>query len=218
MRAAFIAEGKSERALIGVLEQLCRRAGVDEVEIEWAQDLLVHFDRLGKQLGPRIQTLLTHDPDFDLLFIHRDADQAGLEARRAEIDEALASCPGSPGCVRVIPVRETEAWLLADPRPLRDVVGNPGRSNDLGLPRKPAQIEACSDPKQALRDSLARASLSSRKHKLKTLTNTQFGEFRARLLEQLDIDGPVTKLDSWQRLLEELESACAWLAQRELPD
>lgn len=213
MRAAFIAEANSDRGLIVILEKLCRRAGVDEIEIEWAQDFLSHFDRLGKKLGPRLKILLTHDPDFDLLFVHRDADRPdGLDARRAEIDEALAGCSDAPHCVRVIPVQETEAWLLTAAQPLRDVVGNPRGSEELGLPKRPAQIEARRDPKGVLRDALARAKRRSRKHRPTSLTNPEFSEFRARLLSQLDIDGPVTELSSWSRMLEDLETALRALA------
>jgi hypothetical protein len=215
MRAAFIAEGKTERALVTVLEKLCGRVGAVDVEIEWADDLLCHHDDIGKKLGPRIHTVLSHDPDFDLLFVHRDADRVGLDARRAEIDEVLTGCLGSPHCVRVVPVRETEAWLLTDAQAIRDIVGIPGGTMELGLPTKLAQIEACADPKQTLREALALAQLRSLKAKPKSLSNSAFGDFRARLLETLDIDGPVTKLSSWQRLLEDLESAHVWLAQRD---
>ena len=209
MRAAFIAEGKTERALIGVLEQLCRGSVGEEIEIEieWAHEFLARFDNPGKKLGRQIQTLLTHDPDFDLLFVHRDADSMdGFDARRIEISEAKAACPGSPCCVRVVPVQETEAWLLTDAQPLRDVVGNPRGTVALGLP-KLAQIEACGDPKEVLRGALARARLRSRKDKPDSLTSKEFGEFRARLLEQLDIDGPVTQLPAWGALVTDTKAA-----------
>ena len=51
-----------------------------------------------------------------LILVHRDSDNEGLPKRRAEIDSALSELPipEATKTARVVPVRKTEAWLLAD--------------------------------------------------------------------------------------------------------
>ena len=57
-----------------------------------------------------------------ILFIHRDADKESWENRCTEIEWAVQAARGAgslPRHVRVVPVRMTEAWMLADERALR---------------------------------------------------------------------------------------------------
>jgi hypothetical protein len=51
-----------------------------------------------------------------LILVHRDSDNEGPANRRAEIDAALFDLrlPSTTKAARVVPVRKTEAWLLAD--------------------------------------------------------------------------------------------------------
>ena len=60
----------------------------------------------------------------ELLFVHRDAEQASIDGRAQEIREALEQCQ-TPPVVCVIPVRMQEAWLLFDEAALRKVSVRP---------------------------------------------------------------------------------------------
>ncbi len=203
MRAALIAEGPSDRGLTRVRERLCRKLGVGEIEVEWANEVL-QLVGAGTTVEAKVRELLRADPDFDLVFVHRDGDKPGLEARREEI-RAASTRVGAPWpLVPVIPVREMEAWLLVDEQQLRSVVGNAKGAASLALP-KLSQVEACTDPKQVLRVALTLARRKSRKAKSTTLSGAEFGRYRARLLEELDIEGPVSELAAWQALVEVLE-------------
>ena len=68
----------------------------------------------------------------DVLFVHRDAEAQLPAFRREEVTRALAhtEIPHVP----VIPVRMTEAWLLADENAIRRAAGNPNGDEELNLP------------------------------------------------------------------------------------
>jgi len=54
--------------------------------------------------------------------------------------------------VRIVPVRETEAWMLADGDALRRVLGLRWPDKRLGVPDRPKAVEEIPDPKKPLRD------------------------------------------------------------------
>jgi hypothetical protein len=113
--------------------------------------------------------------------------------------------------VGVVPVQETEGWLLTDESAIRKIVGRPSGRSTLGLPAV-HQIEATGNPKEILQDACKIASESSGA-RLKKVSR-QFPRFRATLLERLDIDGPVNNLVSWRRFVDDLTAA----AERVLSD
>lgn len=91
----------------------------------------------------------------NLLFIHADSgndrDAAWRERVKPACDllhERYADLPFK--CVPIIPVRETEAWALADPEALQAELGTALTVRQLGLPSDPAAIERIVDPKKVL--------------------------------------------------------------------
>lgn len=91
----------------------------------------------------------------DVLFVHRDAERQSVEWRRREIANSLKNTPVS--YVPVVPVRMTEAWLLADEFSIRSAAGNPSGTEDLDLPAV-QNLEDVPDPKKVLHDALVKAS------------------------------------------------------------
>ncbi|HLK60224.1 MAG TPA: DUF4276 family protein [Chthonomonadaceae bacterium] len=96
---------------------------------------------------------------YDLLFLHHDADHSTTaKALRQYIRPACKRVAdekerGRKLCtdiVPVIPIRETEAWLLADQKALRSVLGISASTENLGLPDHIHEIESILDPKQRL--------------------------------------------------------------------
>src|SRR5690606_40429727 len=63
------------------------------------------------------------------LFVHRDADARDPTERLTEIDQAFKLIK-SPPYVRVVPVQETEAWLLVDESAIREHLGIPSDPPD----------------------------------------------------------------------------------------
>ncbi len=118
-----------------------------------------------KGMPEKIRTAL-HLYPCDLLFIHRDAENASPDKRRAEIGEALgqAGTTGTiPPAIVVVPVRMMEAWLLIDDGAIRKAANNPNGSVELNLP-KLSDIERIPDPKDRLHSLILQATeLSARR-------------------------------------------------------
>jgi hypothetical protein len=90
-----------------------------------------------------------------VLFVHRDAEGQPANLRREEIANALRRAPVKH--IPVVPVRMTEAWLLADETAIRSAAGNPDGGEDLGLPDI-LKLEDLPDPKKVLHEALTTAS------------------------------------------------------------
>lgn len=114
----------------------------------------------------------------------------------------------APPTVAVVPIRMTEAWLLLDEGRIRRVAGNPNGRTDLGLPRL-SDVESVADPKRLLQGALISAS-GLQGHRLRKFRE-RFNDHRRRLLEGLDLDGPVTELSGWKALQRSLTAALARL-------
>jgi hypothetical protein len=91
----------------------------------------------------------------DVLFVHRDAEGQPPQRRREEIAESLLSLRVEH--IPVVPVRMTEAWLLADEPAIRRAAGNPNGTEELNLPVV-RTLETLPNPKEVLFAALATAS------------------------------------------------------------
>ncbi|NJN67975.1 MAG: DUF4276 family protein [Chloroflexaceae bacterium] len=60
--------------------------------------------------------------------------------------------------IPLIPVQTTEAWLLADPEALRQVIGTNLTADELCLPVRSHQVESDPNPKQTLAQVVQRAT------------------------------------------------------------
>ena len=201
VRFALLCEGTSDRPLVAHLRRLLSKCGATEsvgsaIPLSSIPD---QRDSRGSALSRKIRIALTNESELDLLFVHRDANSAGYDARVREVGEAFGNVGGSIDWIPIVPDRATEAWLLLDEDAIRRAAGNPRGRQPLHLPR-PSQVEGVSDPKTALRDALAAASghTGSRLRRFKK----RFGPQRRVLLEQLPIFGGLAQVRSWLRLRE----------------
>ena len=74
----------------------------------------------------RLQQLLTEatGAGINMVFIHRDSDGPDREGREREIRRGVEESGFPHPFIPVIPVQETEAWLLLDEQAIRDVVAS----------------------------------------------------------------------------------------------
>lgn len=191
----FIGEGTSDYPLVGILSELIRRVGVDEVQGLPQQWPGSSREKLAQMVGAT-------SAHYDLVFLHRDADSTDPSVRIDEVSRALAE-HGLNG-VPVVPVQETEAWLLTSEQAIRDVVGRSRGRVGLNLPSL-KRIEQTKDPKEILAAACLKASEATGR-RLKQIDH-RFKDHRRALIDRLDLDGPVTELASFRRLVAETEQA-----------
>ncbi|WP_034515655.1 hypothetical protein [Actinomyces slackii] len=169
----------------------------DEVEFE--------VPRLGGSTKDKFAWLLREaDSDvYDIVFVHHDADRAGIQARISEIkdgsedwrEEQEKEQKGEHGqVVPVVPVVATEAWALAG---LLDDPEQRGRLARQGL--KQSSLEGVADPKDRLRQALCDPGGS--------IPKKDFERERRRLLRDLNISGTVSQLAAWKRLEADMREA-----------
>lgn len=209
VRFVLIGEGSSDAELRPHLEKLCILAGADEVS-GVAPDLAQLRQPVGRDIPSKVRAALELAPEVDLLFIHRDADQPDPEPRLEAIQEALRQISPKPRHVAVIPVQETEAWLLLDEAEIRRVAENPRGRMPLDLP-KPSQVESIAQPKERLKELLLEASgqTGRRRQKIKK----RFGRHRRLLLRRLEPEGPVSQVPAWQRFYKDLQEVLGKLQE-----
>ena len=123
MRAGLIGDGGSDRALLPILRWLLGRVTPIETRVEWIDTTLFMSSTRG--LAERV-TATARLGQWDLLFIHRDAEGQNPQLRHEEISEAAAG----KAHVAVVPIRMSEAWLLFDEEAIREEIEdalNPSR-------------------------------------------------------------------------------------------
>jgi hypothetical protein len=198
----FIGEGLSDEGMIPHLESLCIEAGANEVT-----GVAPDFRRLPVSVGhgveAKLRAALSLEPEANLVFVHRDADARVGSARYVEINAAVAACGCEQPVVCVVPVQETEAWLLLDEAAIRRTVGRPRGTAPLGLPT-PDAVERMARPKERLREVLELASEATGRRLERV--RQDFPLHRRALLQDLSTTGLVERVPSWQRLRNDLQS------------
>ncbi|MGP4111361.1 hypothetical protein ACTWP5_10640 [Streptomyces sp. 4N509B] len=202
LRVLYLCEGTSDAGLASHVEEIAEEAGV-EVTVS-APDLRWLRERVGHSVSDKLRAARRLGDDYDLAALQRDADRGPASARRDEIAVAVDRVWPGLRHLPVVPVRMLEAWLLLDEAAIREVAGNPRGRIPLDLP-SPSAVERVADPKQRLKDTLAKASGCSGRRL--NVVQKRFEENRHRLLELLDREGPVAKVSSWQVFVNDLLAA-----------
>lgn len=197
----LIAEGASDYALVTHLEALCSYCGATEVT-----GVALEFERLPVSIGRSMLDKLTAaqkaEPGANLFFIHRDADSRDSSSRHQEIKNAVEACQLAVDWVAVVPIQETEAWLLLDEIEIRRVARKPKGSVQLNLP-KPHQVENVANPKERLQAVLINASEASGRRLEKI--RRDFPNQRALLTRRLSVDSPISSVPSWVQMRDDLQ-------------
>lgn len=187
-QCALVCEGRSDEPLAETLQSLmlaCRPGDDIAVEVyrpEKATD---------RSVAAKLAAIAADDV-YDLVFVHRDADSAGWEAREEEIRSA-----GEKRAVPVIPVRMTETWALAHLWVEEECRKWLADNASVGRLRA---LEEVSDPKEMLRRWASRGRTS-------LLAGDDWGRFRSEAIRGIDVEGHVAELSAWRRLRERLEAA-----------
>jgi hypothetical protein len=200
-RGLFVAEGTSDLPLAEIVEALFFERGCS-VQLS-SPDFSLLSNKVKKDVTSKLSAgvkLMGAMPD--LVVVHRDSDNVDPATRREEVHDGARLADVSSRVIPLIPVRMTEAWLLLDESAIRHVAGNPRGRMDLGLP-KAHEVESRADPKKILSDCLVRAADATGRRR--RTVEERFSNHRRQLLERLDPFGPVTRLSSWQTLLQDID-------------
>jgi hypothetical protein len=201
LQYTLLSDGPADKALMPILTWLLQQHVPNlPIQSRWAD--LRRLLRPPRELHEKIKESVLLYP-CNLLFVHRDAETASLEARLNEIKEAVLNASVEneiSTVVCVVPVRMTEAWLLFDIDAIRQAAENPNGAVALNLPAL-SNIEALPDPKRILHDILREATeLSSRRKK-------RFDTNRAvqRIPELIEDFSPLRRLSAFIALEEEVK-------------
>ncbi|HHQ4575230.1 TPA: hypothetical protein ACSPZW_001751 [Aeromonas hydrophila] len=196
----LICEGSSDSSLVEHLESLLIECGATEVSGD-CPDLSRLPNPPGKVVRDMVNAAIKLNPIADIIFIHRDADNAGIEDRLNEIVEHTAHIVDKK-IIPIIPNRMTEAWLLLDEEKLKISAGNAGYNKDLHLP-SPITVEKIANPKDFLFNKLREVSeLTGRKLER---FNKDIYKCRRYLIENLSTDSKVNQVPSYQNLKNKLQ-------------
>lgn len=108
-----------------------------------------------------------HSDAFFIVFVHADSGHGAMGRRTARVgdrccERAHELCNWSlERCVPIVPVKEMEAWAIADRAAVCKALGYTGDPDQLGLSGNPPAAEADDDPKATLQ----RASNSVRRRR-----------------------------------------------------
>ena len=172
---ALFAEGPTDHRFLGsVLNRLCTeicqshgRAPVDIGEVLELHSLP------GSQQQSRAERISAAAREaataWHILFIHADADADAKAARQQRVQPAMDKLMATGefsahDIVAVIPVRMTDAWMLADPDALRKAL-HLVENLDLELPTRTRELERLTEPKAQLQQITRRSSTRKRQRR-----------------------------------------------------
>jgi Domain of unknown function (DUF4276) len=203
------AEGSSDEMLLPIIEWTLRTTLGPEVAVNW------QFSWSSRTIKERIKSALDNYSDTNLLIVHADTDgKYGHAARVEQIHEAAAelSAEGAaiPHHIPIVPVRESEAWLLFDESAIRSAAENPHGKVRLKLPTQ--RFDQIADPKKMLNDLLDAASEQTGRK----LASFQRRRVRSRVADWIDNFAPLRKLEAFIAFESEVKKfAAVWTVEEE---
>lgn len=164
----------------------------------------------GNTRAERILHAAKQTHGYHLLIVHADANQATPQAAFQEriqpgLDLVKRESPHTVcrELVPIIPVKMTEAWMLADADTLISVIGTLAPRQSLGIPTRPRQVEAIMDPKQQLSHVLQQA-LASRTRRYRR--RRHIGELYEPLARQMSLQR-LEQVPAYQQFVDNLSQA-----------
>jgi hypothetical protein len=164
---ALFVEGRTDERFLPVLVQ---RTAEDilinrgRVETDVLEPIIVRPQHPWQDHAERMLVLAQENTGYHALIIHNDADYPTIHRALAErfqpglnrIENAIAQ--GLNACrivLPLIPIQMVEAWMMADPLALHQLIGSRLRVEDLELPLHPHQVESIPNPKERLRAAVS---------------------------------------------------------------
>ena len=196
MRCLLVCEGGFDTVLLPHIGRLIARYSHSKPEFETSTS--------GRRLVDKISNSPQRIAQYDLLFVHRDADNARADERYREIAGAVEASGYAGPWVGIVPVRMTESWLLLDEAAIRRAVRNPNGRTQLILP-SPHEAERRASPRAILETALLDAS--EKRGRRRTEMQRALPGICQQLLQNLPVGGPLERVPSWVRFRDDTVAA-----------
>ena len=171
---ALYAEGRTDERFLPVIVQrtadhILRQRALAQVDIlePWS----LKADPGASNHAESILSVARKAYGFHALIVHADADAPAanhaLDYRFAPGQQLVRESKGDAcrNLLPIIPIRMTEAWMMADFQVFQKVVGTDLEAENLGFPSHPHQVETVHDPKHELRMALQQVFVRRRRRK-----------------------------------------------------
>ncbi len=210
---AFYGEGPTDYSfLIPILyrtvNELCHQSQ-SQVEIGDIIELVSLDHRITYEKERILRVTQEQEGGYHIVFIHADGDGDWKEAIERHIEpvtqtliQKLRGIKKREQIVGVVPVREMEAWALADGDTLRGVFGTTLNNAKLGIPNNPKEVESIPDPKLVLRGTHEKAVGRRSKKGVADFLTSIGGNLDLKLLR---------RVPSFQRFEQDLHAALTML-------
>jgi Domain of unknown function (DUF4276) len=161
LRALLVAEGASDRwflpkVLERALDELCRDSALSVLAAEVEPLENVRTVDSPAAITAEVKQRLN---DFVIAFLHYDGTADPDRERCKRWDPLMAQCPRLPGgreWVPVVPIREMEAWAVADREALLNVTGVAVTATGAFQVDLLSNVQRLEDPKRTLGEITAR--------------------------------------------------------------
>jgi hypothetical protein len=164
--ACIFAEGPTDYRFLRILLrreiiEICRKSAVDLVDVGEVIERSTPKRAQGLDRSRRVFDAFSETGGaFDILYLHTDAGgdwSRSIEERIRPGSQLIQVSFQHVKCIGVVPVRETEAWALADGDAVRSAFGTTLGNDRLGIPGIPRLVESLRDPKHVLNQAYTQA-------------------------------------------------------------
>lgn len=172
---ALYAEGRTDYSFLSPLlqrlcEDICAREAPQPVEVSEVMGL--DHPPSANNAGREHRILAAAESArgaWKILFVHADGAGNPQRIRAQQVEPGVAllrATYGNDGVgVAVVPIRETEAWVIADGDAIRLVFDSQRTNTELGLPSLSRSAETVRDPKALLDNAFAATEPSGRRRR-----------------------------------------------------
>lgn len=213
---AFYGEGRADERFLPVLLQ--REAedillNYGRVSVDVIEPFLLRPSESFSSHAERLKRLAQDAAGYHVLVVHGDADSPSADRAMHERFQpglgliSAARQAGTRVCghvIPMIPIRMTEAWMLADAEAFYKTIGTRLLPEQLGLPSRPQHVESISEPKQTLLQAISIA-LADRPRRRRD-PQQELVNLQDMLARQIRLD-MLRRVPAFQRFEEDLHAA-----------
>jgi hypothetical protein len=156
---AFYGEGKADyEFLLKVIERYLKQL---LPHIDFTADIVHHIEAPTEK--ERLLKLAEDYAGLHFIIVHFDADSRTednvLQNRFLPAYEEASN----KRCIPIIPIKESEAWMLVDYEAFKQSVGTKLSAKELDFPSQAHQVETINEPKEILNKALSLAQAKRRR-------------------------------------------------------